>query len=82
VNSRESLVGMIAAGHEIFLGPEILGPEIGVGSQTAAIDFYRLNEGEIQFELFTIWKRQSEGTPTIDKFIELLQESIKDSGVI
>jgi LysR family transcriptional regulator, benzoate and cis,cis-muconate-responsive activator of ben and cat genes len=77
VNSRESLVGMIAAGREIFLGPEI-----GIGSQTAAIDFHRLNESEIQFELFTIWKRQSEGTPAIDKFIELLQESIKDSGVI
>jgi hypothetical protein len=77
VNSRESLVGMIAAGHEIFLAPEI-----GIGSRTAAIDFYRLNESEIQFELFTIWKKQSEGTPTIDKFIELLQESIKDSGVI
>ena len=70
MDSRESLVSMIAAGRGIFLGPEI-----GVGGLTAAIDFYRLNERHNQFELFTIWKKQSEGAPTIHKFIELLQES-------
>jgi len=59
VNSPESLVGMIAAGRGIFLSPEI-----AIGGRTAAIDFYRLNERESQFELFTIWKKQSEGAPT------------------
>ena len=77
VDSRESLVSMIAAGRGIFLGPEI-----GIGGRTAAIDFYRLNERHNQFELFTIWKKQSAGAPTIHKFIELLQESIKRSAVV
>jgi DNA-binding transcriptional LysR family regulator len=77
VNSPESLVSMIAAGRGIFLSPEI-----GIGGRTAAIDFYRLNERESPFELFTIWKKQSEGAPTIHKFIEILQESIKRSGVV
>ena len=72
MDSRESLVSMIAAGRGIFLGPEI-----GIGGRIAAIDFHRLNERHNQFELFTIWKKQSEGVPTIHKFIELLQESIK-----
>jgi DNA-binding transcriptional LysR family regulator len=77
VNSPDSLVSMIAAGRGIFLSPEI-----GIGGRTAALDFYRLNERESQFELFTIWKKQSEGAPTIHKFIEILQESIKRSGVV
>jgi len=68
---------MIAAGRGVFLGPEI-----GIGGRTAAIDFYRLNEGDNLFELFTIWKKQSEGAPTIHKFIELLQESVKRSAVV
>ena len=75
MNSPESLVGMIAAGRGIFLSPEI-----AIGGRTAAIDFYRLNERESQFELFTIWKKQSGGALTIRNFIELLQESIKRSG--
>ena len=66
---------MIAAGLRIFLSPEI-----DIGGRAPAIDFYRLNERESQFELCTIWKKQSGGALTIRNFIELLQESIKRSG--
>jgi DNA-binding transcriptional LysR family regulator len=71
-NSPESLVSMVAAGRGVFVGPEI-----GARGRTAPIDFYPLTELENQFELFAIWKKQSEMVPTISEFIEVLQESIK-----
>jgi DNA-binding transcriptional LysR family regulator len=70
-NSPDSLVSMVAAGRGVFVGPEI------VRRWTAAIDFYLLTELESQFELFAIWKKQSQVAPTIFKFIEVLQEAIK-----
>lgn len=76
-NSPDSLVSMVAAGRGVFVGPQI-----GVEGRTAAIDFYPLTEAEIQFELFAIWKKQPEVPPTISKFIEVLQESIKLSEVV
>jgi LysR family transcriptional regulator, benzoate and cis,cis-muconate-responsive activator of ben and cat genes len=76
-NSPESLVSMVAAGRGVFLGAEI-----GIRGRTAAIDFYPLTELDSQFELFAIWKKQSQMAPTISKFIEVLQESIKRSEVI
>ena len=75
-NSPDSMVSMVAAGRGVFAGPQI-----GAEGRTAAIDFYPLTEAEIQFELFAIWKKQPEVPPTISKFIEVLQESIKLSKV-
>ena len=63
---------MVAAGRGVFVGPEI-----GIRGRTTAIDFYLLTEAESQFELFTIWKKQSQIAPTVSKFIEVLQEAIK-----
>jgi hypothetical protein len=63
---------MVAAGREVFVGAEI-----GVRSRTEAIDFYPLTELESEFELFAIWKKQSQVLPIITKFIEVLQETIK-----
>jgi hypothetical protein len=63
---------MAAAGRGVFVGPEI-----GIRRRTAAIDFYLLTEAESQFELFAIWKKQSQVIPTIFKFIEVLEEAIK-----
>jgi DNA-binding transcriptional LysR family regulator len=71
-NSPDSLISMVAAGRGVFVGPEI-----GIRGRTTAIDFYLLTEAESQFELFTIWKKQSQIAPTISKFIEVLQEAIK-----
>jgi DNA-binding transcriptional LysR family regulator len=71
-NSPDSLISMVAAGRGVFVGPEI-----GARGRTAAIDFYPLSELESEFELFVIWKKQSQMAPTISKFIEVLQESIK-----
>jgi DNA-binding transcriptional LysR family regulator len=70
-NSPDSLISMVAAGRGGFVGPEI-----PVRGRTAAIDFYLLTEAECQFELFTIWKKQSQIVPTISKFVEVLQEAI------
>jgi DNA-binding transcriptional LysR family regulator len=71
-NSPESLVSMVAAGRGVFVGPEI-----GIRGRIAPIDFYLLTELEGEFELFAIWKKQSQMVPTISKFMEVLQESIK-----
>lgn len=71
-NSPDSLVSMLAAGRGVFVGPEI-----GIHGRSAAIDFYLLTELESQFELFAIWKKQSQLIPTIFEFIEVLQEVIK-----
>jgi DNA-binding transcriptional LysR family regulator len=71
-NSPDSLISMVAAGRGVFIGPEI-----PIRGRTAAIDFYPLTEADSQFEVFTIWKKQSQTAPTISKFIEVLQESIK-----
>jgi DNA-binding transcriptional LysR family regulator len=71
-NSPDSLISMVAAGRGVFVGPET--PILG---RIEAIDFYPLTEAGSQFELFTIWKKQSQMAPTISKFIEVLQESIK-----
>ena len=75
-DSLESLVSMIAAGRGVFAGPEI-----AIRGRTAAIDFYLLTEFESEFELFAIWKKQSQIDPTISKFIEVLQEAIKPAEV-
>jgi DNA-binding transcriptional LysR family regulator len=71
-NSPESVISMVAAGRGVFVGPEI-----GIRGRTAPIDFYLLTELGSQFELFAMWKKQSQIFPTIFKFIEVLQESIK-----
>ena len=71
-NSPDSLVSMVAAGRGVFLGPEM-----GVRGRTAAIDFYLLTELEGGFELFVIWKKQSQIIPTIFEFVEVLQAVIK-----
>jgi DNA-binding transcriptional LysR family regulator len=63
---------MVAAGRGVFVGPEI-----AVRTWTAAIDFCLLTELESQFELFAIWKKQSQPIPTLFEFIEVLQEVIK-----
>ena len=71
-DSPDTLISMVAAGRGVFMGPEI-----PIRGRTAAIDFYPLTEADSQFEVFTIWKQQSQVIPTISKFIEVLQESIK-----
>ncbi|MBV8505958.1 MAG: LysR family transcriptional regulator [Alphaproteobacteria bacterium] len=76
-NSAESLVSMVAGGRGVFLGPEI-----GVRGRTAAIDFYLLTEIKSGFELFAIWKNQSQINPTILEFIGVLQEAIVSLSII
>ena len=75
VNSPESMMNMVAAGSGVFLSTEL-----GMRGRQLGIHFHLLNKPGSQFELSAIWKKQegrlSEGDPTIQKFIEVLQESI------
>src|SRR5215469_5540056 len=46
-------------------------------NQRSAIDFSLLTEPGSYFEVFVIWKKQSEPEPTIAKFIDLLVAEVK-----
>jgi DNA-binding transcriptional LysR family regulator len=75
-NSPETLIGLVASGRGIFVGSEltIRGREEiwrSVG------DYYPLAEPESYFELFAIWKKQSQLEPAISEFIDLLVTELK-----
>jgi DNA-binding transcriptional LysR family regulator len=72
-DSPESMLGMVAAGRGIFLGPQI-----GMHNRTNAVDFHVLHGLENAYELNAIWKTQSKVAPTIGKFVAALHESLKD----
>jgi DNA-binding transcriptional LysR family regulator len=75
-NALESLISMVAAGLGVFVGPELTirgSEEIwrSVG------DYYLLTEPGSHFELFAIWKKQSQLEPMISEFIDLLVVELK-----
>ena len=75
-DSPESLIGMLAAGRGVFLGPEI---NIR-GSQEpwrSAGDIYVLTEPGSIFELSAIWKKKSQVEPIIANFIDVLVAELK-----
>jgi DNA-binding transcriptional LysR family regulator len=75
-DSAETLIGMVAAGRGVFVAPEVAIR----GRQepwSLAGDFYPLTEPESHFELFAIWKKQSQAEPTVSKFIETLVAELK-----
>ena len=77
-NAIESLISMVAAGRGAFVGPELTirgSEEIwrSVG------DYYLLTEPGSHFELFAIWKKQSQLEPMISKFIDLLVAELKSA---
>jgi DNA-binding transcriptional LysR family regulator len=70
-NSSESLIGMVAAGRGVFLGPElsIRGKQ---EAWRAAGDFYPLTEPDSHCELLAIWKKQRPMAPMVSNFIDVL----------
>jgi DNA-binding transcriptional LysR family regulator len=75
-DSPESLIGMVAAGRGVFLGPEV---SIRGRQEPwrSAGDIYVLTEPGSIFELFAIWKKQSQVEPTVSKFIDVLVGELK-----
>jgi DNA-binding transcriptional LysR family regulator len=75
-DSPDSLIGMVAAGRGVFLGPEV---SIRGRQEPwrSAGDIYVLTEPGSIFELFAIWKKQSQVEPTVSKFIETLVAELK-----
>jgi DNA-binding transcriptional LysR family regulator len=75
-NSPESLIGTLAAGRGVFLGPEVT---LRGSAETwkSAGDIYPLTEPESYFELFAIWKRQPQVERTISQFIDVLVAELK-----
>jgi DNA-binding transcriptional LysR family regulator len=70
-DSPDSLMGMVAAGRGVFVGPEI---SIR-GKQEiwrSAGDFYPLSEPESRGELLAIWKKQWPLEPIVSNFIDVL----------
>jgi DNA-binding transcriptional LysR family regulator len=75
-DSPDSLIGMVAAGRGVFVGPEI---SIR-GKQEiwrSAGDFYPLTEPESHCELLAIWKKQWPMEPIISNFIDVLVAEAK-----
>jgi len=70
-DSPDSLIGMVAAGRGLFLGPEVA-IRGRLEPWRAAGDFYPLTEAESYFELFAIWKKQLPLESTISNFIDLM----------
>ena len=75
-DSPDSLIGMVAAGRGVFVGSEI---NIRGRQEPwrSAGDIYVLTEPGSIFELFAIWKKQSQVEPTVSKFIETLVAELK-----
>ena len=70
-NSVESLIGMVAAGRGVFVGPEV-GIRGKQESWRAAGDFYPVTEPESHCDLHAIWKKKCPMEPIISKFIDVL----------
>ena len=70
-DSLDSLIGMVAAGRAVVVGPEVV---IRGREETwkSAGDIYPLTEPGSHFELFAIWKRQPQVERAISQFIEVL----------
>ena len=70
-DSPDSLIGMVAAGRGVFVGPEVA-IRGRLEPWRAAGDFYPLAEPDSDFELFAIWKKQLPMEPIISNFIDAL----------
>jgi DNA-binding transcriptional LysR family regulator len=70
-DSHDSLIGMVAAGRGVFVGAEV---SIRGRQQPwrSAGDIYLLTEPGSIFELFAIWKKQSQVESIISNFIDVL----------
>jgi DNA-binding transcriptional LysR family regulator len=75
-DSHDSLIGMVAAGRGVFLGAEV---SIRGRQEPwrSAGDIYVLTEPGSIFELFAIWKKQSQVEPTISTFLDVLVAELK-----
>jgi DNA-binding transcriptional LysR family regulator len=70
-DSPDSLISMVAGGRGVFVGTE-LGIRGREETWKRAVDFRLLVEPGSCFEVFAIWKKQSQLEPTLAKFIDLL----------
>ena len=79
-DSPDSLIMMVAAGRGVFVVPEV-SIRARQESWRSAGDIHVLTEAGSIFELFAIWKKQSEVEPTVSKFIEILVAELKSPTV-
>ena len=76
-NALESLIGMVAPDGAFFLDRSLLSAATKIWRSVG--DCYRLTEPGSHFELFAIWKKQSQLQPMISKFIDLLVAELKSA---
>jgi DNA-binding transcriptional LysR family regulator len=79
-DSPDSLIGMVAAGRGVFVGPEVA-IRGRLGPWTSAGNLYLLTEPESHLEQFAIWKRQCPMEPTVSKFLDVLEKDFGSSRV-
>jgi DNA-binding transcriptional LysR family regulator len=74
-DSVDSLIGMVAAGRGVFVGPQV-SIRGRLEPWTSAGDIYPLTEPESHFELFAIWKGQRPPEPIVSEFLEVLEKDL------
>jgi DNA-binding transcriptional LysR family regulator len=70
-DSGDSLIGMVAAGRGVFVGPEV-SIRARLEAWRSAGDIYLSTEPESDCELLAIWKKQSQVEQIISQFIETI----------
>jgi DNA-binding transcriptional LysR family regulator len=70
-DSSDSLIGMVAAGRGVFIGPEV-GIRARQESWRSAGDFYPLTEPESHCELLAIWKGQRPQERIVAEFLDVV----------
>jgi DNA-binding transcriptional LysR family regulator len=75
-DSSDSLIGMVAAGRGVYVEPEVAIRGRAEAWRSAG-DIYVLTEPGSIFELFAIWKKQSQVEPIIANFIDVLVAELK-----
>ncbi len=70
-DSADSLIGMVAAGRGVFVGPQV-SIQGRHGPWTSAGDIYLLSEAESHFELFAIWKGERPLEPIVSEFLDVV----------
>ena len=70
-DSGDSLIGMVAAGRGVFVGPEV-SIRARLEAWRSAGDIYLLTGPESDCELLAIWKKQSHVEQIISQFVEVM----------
>jgi DNA-binding transcriptional LysR family regulator len=80
-DSGDSLIGMVAAGRGVFVGPEVT-IRARLEAWRSAGDIYLLTGPESDCELLAIWKQQSQVEPIISQFVQAMVAELESGSTV